>query len=153
MPSAEAVSVALRDCPELPMVLPSDMEMGSMPEISDGDDDEEFDLGSQAKDSPPSSSPSSCSSTADMLIKGDEMKGIVATAAVADAWLSWIWKLEQFGLGRVARHIYADTDVDELNKSEVQVLYFFVIWASGMRLSWLYLLRWIVLFIFCGCRV
>lgn len=32
----------VRDCPELPIILPPDLDIGTVPEISDADDDEEF---------------------------------------------------------------------------------------------------------------
>jgi len=44
-PTSLSTSVnILRDCPELPLVLPSDLDMGTVPEISDNEDDDEFDV-------------------------------------------------------------------------------------------------------------
>jgi hypothetical protein len=40
---SSSVNITLaRDCPDLPVILPSDLDISTVPEISDNDEDEEF---------------------------------------------------------------------------------------------------------------
>jgi len=57
-----SVNITLaRDCADMPAILPSDIDLGSIPEMSDNEDDEEADMGvlipPPSKSSPPTRSP------------------------------------------------------------------------------------------------